>query len=159
MDKQTKNLIIGAGVLAVAYFGIINPLLKKLGFKKTAEEIETERRKQAQLEEQVQKVAKDQKPTKSIQEWQVIADQIYEDLKYSAVSDQKADAAYQVARVKNDADFWLLFKYFAKRREYLFGIPSGSLQNLSQFIISNLSQSTIDKINDNYRRKNIKFRF
>lgn len=159
MDKQTKNLIIGAGVLAVAYFGIINPLLKKLGFKKTSEELETERRKQAQLEEQVKTVAKDQKPTKTVQEWQVIADQIYEDLKYSAVSDQKADAAYQVARVKNDADFWLLFKYFAKRREYLFGIPSGSLMNLSQFIISNLSQSAIDKINDNYRRKNIKFRF
>jgi hypothetical protein len=159
MDKQTKDIIIGAGVLAVAYFGIINPLLKKLGLKKTAEELATEKRKQAQLEQQVQSVAKDQKPTKSVEEWQVIADQIYEDLKYSAISDNKADAAYQVTRVKNDADVWLLFKYFAKRREYLFGIPSGSLMNLSQFIISNLSQGVIDKINDNYRRKNIKFRF
>lgn len=159
MDKQTEKLLITGGIIAVAYFGIINPLLKKLGFKKTQEEKETEEKNKELINKQVETVLKVQQPTKSVAEWKIIADQIYNDLRYSAVSDDKADAGYQVTRVKNDADFWLLFQQFKKRREYLFGIPTGSLMNLQQFINSNLSKSAITKINDNYRRKNIKFRF
>ena len=47
---------------------------------------------------------KTQTPTKSKGEWQIIANQIYEDLRYSAIDDDKKDAQYQVSRVKNDAD-------------------------------------------------------
>jgi hypothetical protein len=159
MDKQTEKLLITGGIVAIAYFGIINPLLKKLGFKKTAEEIETEEKNKELINKQVKTILKIQQPTKSVTEWKIIADQIYNDLRYSAIDDNKSDAGYQVARVKNDADFWLLFQQFKKRREYLFGFPAGSLMNLQQFILSNLSKSAIDQINDNYRRKNIKFRF
>jgi len=159
MDKQTEKLLITGGVIALFYFAIINPILKKVGFKKTAEELATEEKNKALINKQVETSKKAAAPTKSDAEWKTIADQIYEDLRYSAISDKKDDAGYQVARVKNDTDFWLLFKYFAKRREYLFGIPSGSLMNLQQFIVSNLSKDAIAKINDNYRRKNIKFRF
>jgi hypothetical protein len=159
MDKQTEKILITGGVIALVYFGIINPILKKVGFKKTAEELATEEKNKALINKQVETSKKAVAPTKSDAEWKTIADQIYEDLRYSAISDKKDDAGYQVARVKNDTDFWLLFKYFAKRREYLFGIPSGSLMNLQQFIVSNLSKDAIAKINDNYRRKNIKFRF
>jgi hypothetical protein len=45
------------------------------------------------------------------------------------------------------------------RQESFFGINTGGLQNLPQFIIGNLSNSDIAKINDNYARKGIKFRF
>jgi len=159
MDKQSKDLLITGGIVALVYFGIINPILKKVGLKKTEEEKATEEKNKQLLNKQVEASKKVAAQTKSDQEWKAIADQIYEDLRYSAVSDKKDNAFYQVARVKNDTDFWILFKYFAKRREYLFGIPSGSLMNLQQFIISNLSKDTIAKINDNYRRKNIKFRF
>lgn len=159
MNKQTEKLLITGGIIAVAYFGIINPLLKKIGLKKGKEEKETEEKNKQLLNEHVKDVLKVQKPTKSVEEWKVIADQIYEDLHYAAPSDNKADAGYQVTRVKNDADFWVLFQQFKKRREYLFGIPSGSLMNLQQFIVSNLSKDAIAKINDNYRRKGIKFRF
>jgi hypothetical protein len=159
MDKQTEKLLIGGGIVALLYFGIINPILKKVGIKKTQEEKDTEIKNAAIINKQVEVSKKAVKQTKTDAEWKVIADQIYNDLRYSAISDNKGDAGYQVARVKNDTDFWILFKYFAKRREYLFGIPSGSLMNLQQFINSNLAKSEINKINDNYKRKGIKFSF
>ena len=159
MDKQTEKLLITGGVIAVVYFGIVNPILKKTGLKKTAEELATEEKNKALINKQVENVLKVQKPTKTEAEWKIIADQIYEDLRYTALHDNKADAGYQVTRVKNDADFWLLFKQFKKRREYVLIFPSGDLMNLQQFIVSNLSKDAIAKINDNYKRKNIKFRF
>jgi hypothetical protein len=159
MKQDNKTLLYVGGAVA-AYFFILRPVLTKLGVFKSKEEKETEERKELQLQQQLQQVAASgQKLTKTVQEWQVIADAIYNDLRYSAVSDNKADAGYQVARVKNEADFWQLYKLFGKRREYLFGIPSGSLMDLQQFITSNLRNSSITTINDNYKRKNIKFRF
>jgi hypothetical protein len=100
-----------------------------------------------------------QTPTKTKGEWQIIADQIYNDLRFSGVADNKSDAFYQIQRVKNDADIALLIQIFGMRQESFFGISLGGLQSLPQFIISNLSNSDISKINDNYSRKNIKFRF
>jgi len=159
MKKQDETLIIGAGVLLIAYFGIIKPVLTKVGIFKSADEKAQDLRDSRLIELQVQASAKNEKPTKSEADWNVIAQQIYEDLRYSAISDNKADAGYQAARVKNDADFWLLFKSFGKRQEYAFGIPVGAEKNLSQFIRDNLKDSAIATINDNYRRKNIKFRY
>lgn len=159
MKKEDKQLLIFAGVGVLAYFGVIKPILEKLGLKKSKEEKETEERNKNLINDKVEEEKKKVPATKSDTEWKAIADQIYQDLRYSAVSDNKADAGYQVSRVKNDTDFWILFKLFAKRREYLFGIPSGNLMNLQQFIISNLDKSQIAKINDNYKRKGIKFRF
>jgi len=159
MKQQDKQILIYGGIAALAYFGIINPILKGLGIKKTQAEIKKEKQDKEFVEDQIKESIKVQKPTKTNAEWSIIADQIYNDLRFSAFDDNKTDAAYQVARVKNETDLWILYKYFDKRQEYLFGIPAGAKMNLQQFIISNLSKSTILKINDNYRRKNIKFSF
>ena len=158
MKKETENILLIGGI-AVAYFGIVRPLLIKLKLQKDPEVKATEDRKQQQLLQQIQQVSQYQQPTKSVQEWQVIADQIYNDLRYSAIDDNKDDAAYQAARVKNDADFWLLYRLFGKRREYIFGINAGGLMNLPQFLISNLSKTKIAQLNDNYARKGLKFRY
>ena len=101
-----------------------------------------------------------QAQTKSDTEWKIIADQIYEDLKYSALNDQKEDAVYQLCRVKNDTDFSVLYKFFAKRQTYWFPpIPDGGLKNLVQVVLSNLSKDQIFRVNNNYERKGIKFRY
>ena len=164
IDKQTQTILLYFLIFIVIYYLWLKPLFSKIlspiGLGTTAEQKETERRKQDQLELQVKETAQTgQRMTKSTQEWQVIADQIWEDLHYSAISDNKADAGYQISRVQNDADFWELFRLFGKRREYIIGIPTGSLMNLSQFIKSNLSDEVIQKINNNYKSKGIKFRF
>lgn len=159
MNKQEQKLLLyGVGAIVV-YIAILQPILIKLGLQKSIEVKETEERKKEQINNELDNALKTQQPTKSVQEWQIIADQIYKDLRYTALDDNKADAGYQVSRVKNNADFWTLYKYFAKRREYLFGIPNGDLMDLQQFIRSNLKESAINDINKNYRSKNIKFQF
>jgi hypothetical protein len=159
MSAGTEKVVtyaIGAGI---TYFLIVKPILEKLGIVKTAEEIKQERVNTGNVDTYVKDTLRVQNPTKSVGEWTIIADKIYEDLKFSSISDDKKDAGYQVMRVKNDADVAVLYKAFGKRQEYYFGVPYGGLRDLMAFITSNLSSDAIATINDNYRRKNIKFRF
>ena len=149
-DKKTLYYVGGA---VLAYFFILKPVLQKFGIVKTKDEILREKEKEKFLQDT------NEPPTKSPGEWAIIADQIDEDLRYTALDDDKADAGYQVSRVKNNADFKLLFKAFGKRQEYVFFVPSGSEKDLQQFIRSNLSDSAIQIINSNYRKKNITFQF
>lgn len=155
MNKEQQKLLLYIGGAAATYFIIVRPILRSLGIMKTEQEVKSEK----VVDTYVKETLKKQNPTKSKGEWQIIADQIYADLRYSAVSDNKADATYQVARAQNDADVALLLQLFGRRREYLFGIPAGAEMNLQEFLRSNLSASQIATINDNYRRKGIKYRF
>jgi hypothetical protein len=159
IDKQTQKLLLYAAIGGGAYFLILKPLLVKLGVLKSTLELQQEKSQQENIDNYINSSLKNNTPTKSKGEWQIIADQIYNDLKFSGVSDNKSDAGYQVARVQNDADVALLIQVFGMRQESFFGINTGGLQNLPQFIIGNLSKNDIAKINDNYARKNIKFRF
>ena len=159
IDKQTQKLLLYTAIGGGAYFLILKPLLIKLGILKSALELEQDYTQKVNIDAYINNSIKTQTPTKSKGEWQIIADQIYNDLKFSGIADNKSDAGYQVARVQNDADIATLIQVFGMRQESFFGVNIGGLQNLPQFIISNLDKSEIAKINDNYARKNIKFRF
>jgi len=159
IDKDTKKLLLYTAIGGGAYFLILKPLLIKLGVLKSTLELEQDYTKKVNIDAYINNSIKTQTPTKSKGEWQIIADQIYNDLKFSGIADNKSDAGYQVARVQNDADIATLIQVFGMRQESFFGINIGGLQNLPQFIIGNLDKSEIAKINDNYARKNIKFRF
>jgi hypothetical protein len=159
IDKDTQKLLLYTAIGGGAYFLILKPLLIKLGILKSALELEQDYTQKVNIDAYINNSIKTQTPTKSKGEWQIIADQIYNDLKFSGIADNKSDAGYQIARVQNDADIATLIQVFGMRQESFFGINIGGLQNLPQFIIGNLDKSTIAKINDNYARKNIKFRF
>ena len=154
-NKLITNLLLIVG----GYFVVLKPLLIRTGILPDPDVKKVEERKKELLNTEIKTLAKTEKPTKSNLEWQVIADKIYSDLRYSSIDDDKADAGYQVARVKNNIDFAILFKYFGKRREYHFGMPDGALKNLPEMVTHNLSRTAIDKINKNYRSKGIKFQF
>jgi len=153
-EQNKKYLFYGLGAVA-AYFIVLRPILKKFGLEKT----QTEKEAEADINKYLRGQISAGNATKSPGEWAIIADQIYNDLRYTAISDNKDNAALQLARVKNGADVALLIKSFGKRREYYFGIPAGSEMDLQQFVTSNLSSKQIAAVNDNYRRKNIKFQF
>ena len=159
IDKQTQKLLLYTAIGGGAYFLILKPLLIKLGILKSALELEQDYSQKVNIDAYINNSIKTQTPTKSKGEWQIIADQIYNDLKFSGIADNKSDAGYQVARVQNDADIATLIQVFGMRQESFFGVNIGGLQNLPQFIIGNLDKSEIEKINDNYALKNIKFRF
>lgn len=150
----TYALVIGGG-----YYFIIRPLMVKLGILPSPQQVAQEAASTQNISDYINASLAKQQPTKSKGEWQIIANNIYNDLKQSGVADNKSDAGYQVARVQNDADFALLYDTFGSRQEYFFGIPTGGMQDLVQFINGNLSTSDIAVINDNYSRKGIKFRF
>ena len=157
-NPNQKILIYALGVGA-GYFLIVRPLLVKFGIVKSAAQIQQNIYQSANVQEYINDAVTKQKPTKSKGEWQIVADQLYYDIKFASPSDDKADAGYQVTRVQNDADFALLYDTFGKRQEYYFGIPAGGLQDLVQMVTSNLDRTALNKINDNYQRKGIKFRF
>lgn len=159
MSASTEKIVtygIGAGI---TYFLIVKPILVKLGILKSAAEIEAERERAGRVDDYIDESLRRQTPTKSLGEWTIIANQIYEDLRYASVSDNKEDATYQICRAKNDADVAMLIRAFGTRQEYYFGIPYGGLQGLVSFVNSNLSGSQKEMINGNYSRKAIKFRF
>jgi hypothetical protein len=153
-EQNKKYLFYGLGAVA-AYIFVVGPILKKLGLQKT----QTEKEAEAEISKYLKGQISAGNATKTPGEWAIIADQIYNDLRYSAVSDNKDNAALQLARCKNGADVALLIKSFGKRREYYFGIPAGSEMDLQQFVTSNLSSKQIAAVNDNYRRKGIKYQF
>jgi hypothetical protein len=153
-EQNKKYLYYGLGAIA-AYLFVLKPILKNFGLEKS----QTEKEAEAAITNYLNSQISAGNATKTPGEWAIIADQIYADLRYSAVSDNKADATFQIARAKNGADVALLIKAFGKRREYLFGIPAGDKMDLQQFVTSNLSMSQILSINDNYKRKGIKYSF
>ena len=159
IDKDTQRIITYVAVAGGAYILVLKPLLVKLGIVKSSAELMQEQSQQQNISDYVNQSLAKQSPTKSKGEWQLIADNIYNDLKFSGIADNKSDAGYQVARVQNDADIATLIQVFGLRQESFFGINTGGLQNLPQFIIGNLSKSAIATINNNYARKSIKFRF
>jgi hypothetical protein len=160
ITQENKRLLTTVGIGIAAYLVVIRPLFQSLGITKTAAEIQKEKSDAANINEIEKNLnALGLSLTKSKAEWDQIADSIYNDLRFSAIADNKADAGYQVARVKNDADMIYLIKTFGKRQEYLFGLPSGSPMGLAEFITSNLTRENINLINNNYTSKGMNFKF
>lgn len=160
ITQDNKKLLTGLGIAIAAYLLVLKPIFQALGLQKTPEELAKSKSDAANIAD-IQKtlLSKGITLSKSKAEWDIIADTIYNDLKFSAIADNKADAGYQVARVQNDADILYLIQSFGRRQENLFGVSSGSPMSLPEFITSNLTQSNINLINDNYSRKGMKFKF
>jgi len=119
--------------------------------KKTLKEVETEI---VDLEK------KGIKPTRSLGQWKLVADSIYNSMKFSYVSDNKSNIESQLKMVQNDLDLALLIQAYGVRQHYVFAIPDGGKTTLiGQIATGELSDSKIRSINNNYASKGIKFRF
>ena len=145
--------MVALGAVGIGLYFIYRFFIKKSTTEQSITKADTS------IEQWTQQAIKTETPTKTPGEWAVIANTIYEDLKYSKLDDNKADATYQIARVKNTADLAMLIQQFGKRQEYFFGIPAGDEKDLPTFVRTNLDNEQIAIVNDNYRRKNIKFQY
>ena len=158
ISDNNRKFLIGAGIAVGSYFLIIKPILQKIGIVKTKEELDKEKsdaKNVAEVEKNTN--ARGLFLTKSKAEWDQIADTIYNEL-YTFATDNKSDAAYQLARVKNDADAIYLVKTFGQRKEKFLGFGYGPEMTLIPFVNANLSRDTINLINDNYKRKGMNFK-
>lgn len=152
-------IAIVLGVILLFFSRIVQTVTSVFGLDEVAKKEKEEKvqKKEELANIEYQKAIVPQ--TKTDAEWQQIANTIYEDLKYSSLDDNKDDAGYQVARVKNDTDMFILIEKFGRRQEYAFGIPIGSEKSLPEFIVSNLDRDKINAINGNFSRKGMKYRF
>jgi hypothetical protein len=161
------NLLIYAGLAVGGYFAITN-ILKNLGFIKSDEQKAAEalvNQGRQKFIDEVQKKPDPKQtakglPTKQEGLYAIMANQIYDYLKRSAIDDNKK-AAFEILYVKvlNDADMAKLIKYFGLRQEFAFGVPMGQPKDLNQFVTSNLSRSQIEALNQTYQRYKMQFRF
>jgi len=158
--NEEKYIKLTALVLAlgIALWYMRKVISKLFGFADEEKEEKEEEDKKQLYSENLQTEAAKHAPTKSKAEWTSIADLIYSFLRYSVGNDTDG-AFYQLCRVKNDTDYWLLYEAFGTRQAYSFMVPVGAKQTLTEFVHSELSSDQILKINDNYRRKNMSFRF
>jgi len=158
ISDNNRKFLIGAGIAVGSYFLIIKPILQKIGIVKTKEELDKEKSDAKNVEEVEKNTnARGLSLTKSKAEWDQIADTIYNEL-YTFATDNKEDAAYQLARVKNDADAIYLVKTFGQRKEKFLGFGYGPEMTLIPFVNANLNRNTINLINDNYKRKGMNFK-
>ncbi len=146
--KFIKYALYGVGGLLV-----INELSKL--FKKPAKETIKEVVKEAgKLKKQ------GMQPTRTLGQWKLVADSIYNSMRFSAAGDNKENIEKQLKMVQNDLDFLLLTQAYGIRQHYLILVPDGEETTLiGQISTGELSNERIKRINANYASKGIKFRF
>ena len=160
-DQQAKTLLwIALGVVGLV---IVIKLVKKTGealnIFDTKEEKKAEETTKQAIKEFEKEANRTSKPTRTAAQWALVADTIYNALKASAVSDNKAKAYTELARILTDADMAAVVKAFGNRQEYSFGIPIGSPKTLIQFVQDNFSNDDIADLNDLYRKSKMRFKF
>jgi hypothetical protein len=79
-EQNKKYLFYGLGAVA-AYFIVLRPILKGLGLQKS----QTEKEAEADINKYLRGQISAGNATKTPGEWAIIADQIYNDLRYTAV--------------------------------------------------------------------------
>jgi hypothetical protein len=166
-EKVNINLLIYAGLAVGGYFAITN-ILKNLGFiksdeQKAAEKLAAEGRQKFIDEVQKKPDPKQTgggKPTKQEGVYAIMANQLYEYLKYSAIDDNKKAALELLyTRIQNDADIAKMIKYFGLRQEFAFGLPIGKPKDFNQFVTSNLNKAQLQYLNQGYKNSKMTFRF
>jgi hypothetical protein len=151
-EKKAIKYTATAIVLGVGGYYIYKGL-KNLFTSETEQSLEDYKKEQERLQKVMQ-------PTRSFGQWKMVADSIYNSIKFSSIADNKDNAERQLKMVQNDLDLNMLIEAYGKRQLYFYGIPDGNKTTLVGAIATGeLSDKRIDSINKDYAKKGIKFRF
>lgn len=158
--KKIEQNPIPAALIVVGGF-VAFKLVSKLLKKSAKEEL-------SNVKDEIKELEKTKDPntgstmrlTRTRAQWKLVADSIYNSIKFSGVSDNKANAEAQLKTVKNDLDLAVLIDEYGIRQLYYFGLPDGDRMTLIAAIATGeLSQKAISRINEDYKNKGITFRF
>lgn len=174
VSQNKKGIGISLGfislILVFVFFrGFIKNLLVKFGLLQSPEEkAMSEHYSKGEIDlvnganAAVKKQYAVQASTKTDQQWLIIANQCYDDMRYANTwfSDNNLeDAGYQVCRVQNDTDVIKLISAFGLKEAHYFGIIPTSTMDLSGFIHHFFDADKINAVNKNYNSKGIKFKW
>lgn len=148
-----KNILLPLGITAVAYYAVKN--IFGIGPDK-------EERQTTEAVEEIRKIEESAgaKPTYLEQQYQIFADQFYQGVRFSAVSDDYDSAENVLMQMKNTLDVVMLIQAFGTRQEWWFGpIPDGPKKTLPEFVRDDFWQSRINRVNNYFERSGINVRF
>jgi len=159
----TLNIILIMGGLAIAYFGVVNPLLKFTGVKKS--EKDKEKDKEDKEKDKVKQgdvsdiIKTGIKPTYNSTNYVEFADIIWNKRKYNLAFDNDEQAAVDILKkMRNDLDVALLLKAYGLRRDYFFGIETGQAMGLFTAVREKVPASLIEQVNTEWAKRGITYR-
>ncbi len=167
-DEQIKTAVMIAAAIVIILIifkigkgltDLTGGIFEGLGISDTKEEKTAKAATEKAIKDFAKESAQTSKPTRSAAQWALVADTIYNALKSSAISDDKAKAYGELARVLTDADMGLLLTSFGKRQEYSFGVPIGDSKSLTQFVQDNFNDEDINDLNKLYSKSKMKWKF
>ena len=147
--------ILGGGLI-LAYI-----IYKKItSTETTTQEAQFKLKKQLELEEQQ---IKNQKLTYPLGQYLLFGNVLHESMKYGIGDNYKA-VVTTLQKMNTDRDVIELIKAYGNRQVYVFGIPAGEPKDLFSTIKSELGQEyagltsyKVDQINNNWKKKKIKY--
>jgi hypothetical protein len=161
--STTINIVIVVGGIAIVYFGIVNPVLKVVGIKKSAEDkakakLNEEKKRTAQQDAEKMK-QQGIKPTYNAANYIAFADTIYEKRKFYFDIDNDIPPVIDVLmKMKKDLDVALLIQAYGTRNDLFFGFSRGEPLSLFAALRSKIKGSQLESINTDWARKNITYR-
>ena len=96
-------------------------------------------------------------PTYSESNYKTLADRLYSAMNTSGTDESAIYSVFQ--QMKTRIDVLKLIEAYGTRQLYVFGVPVGGKQNLSQALSDELSSSEIAKVNQILFTKGINYKF
>lgn len=161
--SSTINYVLIAGVIIVAYVGIVNPLFKFVGIKKSdaqkAKEEEEKQKKETSGGDVESLVKVGLKPTYISSNYVEFADTIWNKRKFKfGIDNDEKGATDILKKMKNDLDVALLIRAYGLRRDWFFGIETGERMGLFTAIREKVGSSLIESVNTDWAKKGIRYR-
>jgi len=162
--KGAIAVTVTAGAVVGVFYAV--KTLKK-AFNPTTKSVEEANKalEKANESELVQNKNKGLKLTFPASQYNSMANQIYEGMRY-CLGDDYSSVEKTLMKMKNDLDVNYLVKAFGKRQGYCFGSEEGDLRDLFTFVRSELgteygglSDSRLVNVNKDWAKKGIKYKF
>lgn len=159
-NPETRSLLLGGGALLLAYFGIVRPILKKVGILKSdrAKAEEAKQQQDLELNEDYRKQLASVKPSFPPVKYAEIANIIYDAIGSYSANDNEDKVYAQFGLLQNDRDLAELRKAFGLRDRRFWGMGISKM-DLGTMLNNALSDSEIDKVNQILQSKNINYKF
>jgi lysine/ornithine N-monooxygenase len=162
LDRKNKKFVLIGG--AIIAFIVLKKVYDIFFSEKVAE---AKRNKQliSSIDKEIVKHSlRGFKPTFNDSEYNMLANQAYEGMRY-AVGDNYNAVEKALKSMKNDLDVAKLLKAFGLRQDYAFGVPTGEPKDLFTFVKSELGEEygglvnyRITSINKDWQGKGITYK-
>ena len=150
MKKYLTPEILQTGMILGGLF-LVYRMLRPVGTKEQQQTTTTVK------SDIVKEESKGEQQSFSNSNYKTFADRLYSAMNTSGTDEAAIFSVFQ--QMKNRIDVLKLIEAYGVRQLYVFGVPVGGKQNLSQALSDELSSSDIAKVNQILFKKGINYKF